>query len=84
MIVSGNTVYGTARQGGSSGNGTVFAVNTNGTDFTNLYSFTTPIPGSETNNDGAYPFAGLILSGDTLYGTTHDQEGGTVGQAAQQ
>jgi uncharacterized repeat protein (TIGR03803 family) len=75
LIVSGNTVYGTARQGGSSGNGTVFAVNTNGTDFTNLYSFTTPIPGSETNNDGAYPSAGLILLGDTLYGTA--QEGGS-------
>ena len=40
LILSGNTLYGTANQGGSSGNGTVFAVNTNGTGFTNLHSFT--------------------------------------------
>ena len=40
LILSGNTLYGTAYGGGSSGNGTVFAVNTDGTGFTNLYSFT--------------------------------------------
>ena len=58
--------------GGSSGNGTVFAVNTDGTGFTNLHSFTAAstnglIP--STNSDGANPEAGLILSGNTLYGT---------------
>jgi hypothetical protein len=41
----------------------VFAVNTDGTDFTNLYSFT-------GLSDGRSPAAGLILSGNTLYGTT--------------
>ena len=40
LILSGNTLYGTAQYGGSSGNGTVFAINTNGTGFTNLHSFT--------------------------------------------
>ena len=30
LILSGNTLYGTAYRGGSSGNGTVFAVNTDG------------------------------------------------------
>src|SRR5450756_1636931 len=40
LILSGNTLYGTAYGGGSSGNGTVFAVHTNGTGFTNLHSFT--------------------------------------------
>jgi uncharacterized repeat protein (TIGR03803 family) len=68
LILSGNTLYGTASQGGSSGNGTVFAVNTNGTSFTNLYSFT-------AGSDGADPVAGLILSGTTLYGTA--EEGGS-------
>src|SRR6266404_421095 len=58
---SGNTLYGTAQQGGSGGNGTVFAVNTDGTGFTNLHTFT-------YSSDGAYP-NGLILSGNTLYGT---------------
>ena len=71
LILSGNTLYGTAQLGGSSGNGTVFAVNTNGTGFTNLHSFTLG-SGSYpniTNSDGAYPYAELILSGNTLYGT---------------
>jgi uncharacterized repeat protein (TIGR03803 family) len=63
LILSGNTLYGTANEGGSSGAGTVFAINTDGTGFTNLYSFT-------NGSDGAYPSAGLILSSNTLYGTT--------------
>ena len=62
LILSGNTLYGTAFQGGSSGFGTVFAINTDGSGFTNLYSFT-------NGSDGANPYAGLILSGNTLYGT---------------
>src|SRR5262249_28066630 len=41
-VLSGNTLYGTTTWGGSSDNGTVFAINTDGTGFTNLYSFTAP------------------------------------------
>src|SRR5947208_17048446 len=37
---SGNTLFGTTQSGGSSGNGTVFAVNADGTGFTNLHSLT--------------------------------------------
>ena len=75
LILSGNTLYGTASQGGSSdfnsssGNGTVFAIKTDGTDFTNFYSFTEVL--YSTNSDGYYPLAGLILSGNTLYGTAN-------------
>jgi uncharacterized repeat protein (TIGR03803 family) len=70
LILSGNTLYGTAYYGGSSGDGTVFAVNTDGTGFTILHSFTGY--SNSTNSDGYYPVAGLILSGNTLYGTaTH-------------
>jgi uncharacterized repeat protein (TIGR03803 family) len=63
LILSGNTLYGTTEFGGKSFTGTVFAINTDGTGFTNLYSFTNGV-------DGASPFAGLALSGNTLYGTT--------------
>jgi uncharacterized repeat protein (TIGR03803 family) len=70
LILSGNTLYGTAWEGGSSGYGTVFAVNTNGTGFTTLHSFT-------GGSDGARPYAGVILSGNTLYGTAAD--GGSSG-----
>jgi uncharacterized repeat protein (TIGR03803 family) len=82
LILSGNTLYGTAEQGGNSGYGTVFRVNTAGTDFTNLYSFTFTVFDSSsggifTNGDGATPVAGLVLSGNTLYGTA--EVGGSSG-----
>jgi uncharacterized repeat protein (TIGR03803 family) len=63
LVLSGNTLYGTTEEGGLSGNGTVFSVRTDGSDFTVLYRFS-------GESDGASPAAGLILSGDTLYGTT--------------
>jgi len=68
LILSGSTLYGTASGGGgSSDNGTVFALNTDGTGFTNLYSFTAL--SNHTNSDGASPYAGLLLLSNTLYGT---------------
>jgi uncharacterized repeat protein (TIGR03803 family) len=70
LILSGNTLYGTAQDGGSNGFGTVFSVNIDGTGFTNIYTF-------KDGNDGAYPIASLILSGNTLYGTAYI--GGSAG-----
>jgi uncharacterized repeat protein (TIGR03803 family) len=76
LILSGDTLYGTASSGGTGGAGTVFAVNTNGTGFINLHNFTaTSSPG--TNTDGAGPLSALVLSGSTLYGTA--QRGGSAG-----
>jgi uncharacterized repeat protein (TIGR03803 family) len=46
-----------------------FRLNTDGTGFTNIHSF--------SDSDGAYPFAGLVLSENTLYGTTYG--GGSSG-----
>jgi len=78
LIVLGNTLYGTASQGGTSGNGTVFAIHTDGTGFRNLHSFTaTSGSAPYGNTDGRYPWGGLILSGSTLYGTA--QNGGSLG-----
>jgi uncharacterized repeat protein (TIGR03803 family) len=73
LILSGATLYGTAEFGGSSGHGTVFKVNTDGTGFTILHNFS-GIPSADvstpfTNSDGGFPTGGLILSGNTLYGT---------------
>jgi uncharacterized repeat protein (TIGR03803 family) len=68
LIVSGNTLYGTAKNGGSGGHGTVFKINTDGTGFATIYSFTA-YNNSGTNSDGANPVASLVLSGNTLYGT---------------
>src|SRR5579864_5885524 len=57
LILSGNTLYGVASYGGTHGNGTVFALNTDGTDYTNLHNFAA---GSGSfpniiNTDGANP-----------------------------
>ena len=85
LILSGNTLYGTTPDGGPPGFGTVFAVNTDGTGFTNLHIFTAAnyidngggVNGVFINSDGIRPYGGLILSGNTLYGTA--RSGGTSG-----
>src|SRR5579859_3092259 len=69
-LISGSTLYGTCGYGGSSGWGTVFAINVDGTGFKTLHSF--------AYGDGAIPNVPLVFSGNTLYGTTSD--GGSGGQ----
>lgn len=84
LILSVNTLYGTCEVGGTSGNGTVFAINTDGSGFTVLYTFSassTNASGLYTNSEGAYPEAALILSGNTLYGAASQggsQNSGTI------
>lgn len=68
LVMSGNTLYGTTEIGGASGYGTIFKVNTDGSNFTNLYGFT-------NGSDGAFVESGLVLSNNTLYGTTAGGEG---------
>src|SRR5436190_22099757 len=62
LILSSDTLYGTTYQGDSWRVGTVFALSTDGTGFTNLHSF------SWRGDDGARSFAPLILSSNILYG----------------
>jgi uncharacterized repeat protein (TIGR03803 family) len=73
VVISGNALYGTAS--GNFNIGTIFKINTDGTGFTNLYAFSALVNG--TNNDGNGPLSGLVLGGDTLYGAAH--YGGTDG-----
>ena len=74
LVASGGTLYGTTYAGGSPNFGTVFSVNTNGNDFTNLYSFNGATYDTNTETyvpaDGANPSGELVLSGNMLYGTT--------------
>ena len=77
LILSGNTLYGTATAGGSGGAGTVFRVNVDGTGFTNLHSFMAVT--NATNADGANPEGNLALSGNVLYGTATDGGPGGIG-----
>lgn len=74
LIRSSNTLYGTTYSGGKFGKGSIFAVNVDGTGFTNLHSFSALVGPFRTNADGANPWAALVLSGNTLYGTA--EEGG--------
>ncbi len=69
LILSDNRLYGTTDGGGDyGGNGTVFAVDTDGGNFTNLFVF------SNTNGSTA---TDLTSAGNTLYGMT--LSGGTGG-----
>jgi uncharacterized repeat protein (TIGR03803 family) len=63
LTPSGSTLYGTTFSGGANGQGNVFSINTDGTGFQNLLSFT-------GGTDGNGPAGNLTLSGSTLYGTT--------------
>src|SRR5438128_8937421 len=67
ILSANNTLYGTTAGGGSSGDGTVFPINTDGTVYATLHSFTRLTNGF--NTDGANPVARLNLSYGTLYGT---------------
>jgi uncharacterized repeat protein (TIGR03803 family) len=76
LLLAGSKLYGTAESGGTNGNGTIFAVNTNGTGFTNLHNFsktvywtTGPYPNLYTNSDGANSRSQIIMVNNTLYGT---------------
>src|ERR1700761_5105424 len=62
-------LYGETFNGHGNSFGTVFGINTNGTGFTNIFSF--------NDTDGGFPKGGLIISGTNLYGTTY--EGGSSG-----
>ncbi|MDQ6631437.1 MAG: hypothetical protein M3Y82_06725, partial [Verrucomicrobiota bacterium] len=73
LVISGDTLYGTAFNGGSSGAGTIFQVNTNGSGFAVVKSF------AEINGAGGGPAAGLLLSGGTFYGTTESGGFGSAG-----
>jgi uncharacterized repeat protein (TIGR03803 family) len=70
LMLSGNTLYGTASEGGGGNSGTVFKLNPDGTGFTVLHTFTARPAPCFHNSDGGGSNAGLILSGNTLYGST--------------
>jgi uncharacterized repeat protein (TIGR03803 family) len=75
LTISGSTLYGMTYGGGAVQStqqfGTIFKVNTDGTGFAILHSFTA------TPSDGSHPYGSLTLSGSTLYGMT--ELGGEAG-----
>jgi uncharacterized repeat protein (TIGR03803 family) len=81
LVLSGHTLYGTTSANGGGfwdwGCGTVFKIDTDGSGFAILHRFAPVQYPDPTNRDGAFPLAGLVLSGDELYGTT--STGGSAG-----
>ncbi len=72
-LVVGNKIFGTTKFGGGNSSGVIYAINTDGTGYTNLYSF-------NSARDGTYAL-GLAVSANTLYGTTSSGSpsgGGTI------
>jgi uncharacterized repeat protein (TIGR03803 family) len=75
LIVTNGVLYGTTSSGNNAVEcGTIFSLNTDGSGFTTLHTFSPwgGSPGTMTNADGASPRAALALSGGTLYGTAAD------------
>lgn len=77
LALDAGVLYGVCTGGGANTNGAIFAINTNGTGYRILYSFS----GFDGNLDGDIPKATLTLSGGHLIGTTVSGgagRGGTV------
>jgi len=70
LTQDGATLYGTAKEGGVSGCGVIFKIQTDGSGYTVLHSFA-------GGAGGSHPYGALTLSGSLLYGMT--SSGGTAG-----
>lgn len=63
LSLAGGKLYGTSASGGFDHYGTLFSLNTDGTDFTILHNFS-----SDTTNGGS-PYGGVVSDGSFLFGT---------------
>ncbi|MFA5878375.1 MAG: choice-of-anchor tandem repeat GloVer-containing protein [Candidatus Staskawiczbacteria bacterium] len=74
LVLSGSTLYGMAKNGGSLADvGVIFSVGVDGSNFTLLHRFAGGVA------DGSDPYSSLILSGSTLYGMTNTGGDANVG-----
>jgi uncharacterized repeat protein (TIGR03803 family) len=70
LVTDGKTLFGTTQHGGSSGIGTVFRIDMDGSNFEVVKDFSKPPGALTTNLDGAYPNGSMLLVRGKLYGTT--------------
>jgi uncharacterized repeat protein (TIGR03803 family) len=70
LTIASNIIYAVSSFGGSTAyEGSIFRMNLDQSNITNIYNFTdVPYP-AQTNSDGANPRCTLVLIGNTLYGT---------------
>lgn len=72
LIIHGNTLYGMTKNGGTGknsylGSGTIFKIDTDGTNFKLLHSF--------TSNEDCFPYGSLLINNNVLYGMTSSRTG---------
>jgi uncharacterized repeat protein (TIGR03803 family) len=75
LIISGNVLYGMTRKGGTfypeyGGDGVIFKINKDGTNFSILHSF---VSGED------YPYGSLVLVGNSLYGMSSSHGSSLIG-----
>lgn len=63
LALNGSVLYGTTFNGGMYGRGSVFSINTNGTGYSVIYSFSNA-------PDGAFPVGKLLVVSNVIYGTS--------------
>jgi uncharacterized repeat protein (TIGR03803 family) len=73
LLLNGTVLYGTTRLGGSKDEGTVFQINTDGTNYDRIWEF-------QLAPDAAKPIDNVILVDNTLFGMT--EGGGQCGNGA--
>jgi len=74
LTLSGSTLYGITTAGGPTNAGTVFKINTDGSGYAVLHSFST------NTTDGAYPqFGPLLVTNSLIYGVTENGGSNTAG-----
>lgn len=73
LMLNGTTLYGTTQTGGNKNNGTVFQINTDGSNYARIYDF-------QNGADARKPIDDVILLDNTLYGMT--EAGGMCGDGA--
>ena len=70
LLLDGDWLYGTTREGGSLNRGTIFKIKKDGTGYSILYYF------KISGGDGIYPQGGLVMDANgILYGTTYSGGG---------
>jgi uncharacterized repeat protein (TIGR03803 family) len=63
VTLAGNVLYGATTQGGSTNNGVIFSVDTDGSNFQVLHQF--------SNRDGSYPLGTILVGLAGIYGVTN-------------
>ena len=69
LTLRGSSIYGMTSEGGTSGNGTLFSIKTDGSDYSLIRSFGGGASDGATPM-GAVTIVGYLLSGTSYYGMT--------------